>query len=224
MQRAALGAARVLARRPPGDRVLVTLQDTGGDFGVSGRAGERAWSGGLPGLVKTAAAEWPDAAVKAIDVACSDVSLDEVADRVVRRAAPRRARRGGRPRRRRPSRHLASSTRGVSAHQARRGADEAGRRAGRVGRRPRGTATSIAALCKVRPRLALLGRTELGRRAGRSSRRGHRRRHSPRAPGESHGGRRGRAPQAACGRGQGHPRLPRDPRRTSRPSSGPAPP
>ncbi len=161
VQRAALGAARVLARRPPGDRVLVTLQDTGGDFGVSGRAGERAWSGGLPGLVKTAAAEWPDAAVKAIDVACSDVSLDEVADRVVRELLL-----GGRD---------VEVALGPDGHRAilrhRRAAyrpirpDAARMRPGAVlvvsGGARGVTATSIAALCKVRPRLALLGRTEL---------------------------------------------------------------
>ncbi len=48
--------------------VFVTVQDTGGDFGISGRAGIHAWSGGLSGLVKTAALEWPGTSVKAIDL------------------------------------------------------------------------------------------------------------------------------------------------------------
>ncbi|MDB5099240.1 MAG: polyketide synthase, partial [Cyanobacteria bacterium RYN_339] len=46
----------------------VTVQDTGGDFGLTGRAGVRAWSAGLAGLAKTAAQEWPQARVRAIDV------------------------------------------------------------------------------------------------------------------------------------------------------------
>lgn len=46
-------------------RLFVLVQDTGGDFGVEGSA--RAWLGGLAGLARTAAREWPNAAVKAID-------------------------------------------------------------------------------------------------------------------------------------------------------------
>ncbi|MFD4481627.1 SDR family NAD(P)-dependent oxidoreductase [Streptomyces sp. NPDC058471] len=47
--------------------VFVTVQDTGGDFGLSGRQGERAWLGGLAALARTVAKEWPSASVKAID-------------------------------------------------------------------------------------------------------------------------------------------------------------
>ena len=160
VQRAALEAARVLARRPPGGRVFVTLQDTGGDFGASGRAGERAWSGGLAGLVKTAAAEWPDAAVKAVDIA-SDASPDAVADRVVAELLL-----GGRDvevaldadGRRAILRHRQASYRPIAASASRI-------RSGSVllvsGGARGVTATSIAALCKHHPRLALLGRTEL---------------------------------------------------------------
>ncbi|MEY4763711.1 MAG: hypothetical protein RI907_384 [Pseudomonadota bacterium] len=54
---------------PP--RLLVTVQDTGGDFGLSGQAGERAWSAGIGALAKTAALEWPHACVRAIDLATS---------------------------------------------------------------------------------------------------------------------------------------------------------
>jgi NAD(P)-dependent dehydrogenase (short-subunit alcohol dehydrogenase family) len=46
--------------------VFVTVQDTGGDFGLSGS--ERAWLGGIAGLAKTAALEWSQASVKAIDL------------------------------------------------------------------------------------------------------------------------------------------------------------
>ena len=49
--------------------VFVTVQDTGGDFGLSASfVAQRAPLGGLAGLAKTAAQEWPDAAVKAIDI------------------------------------------------------------------------------------------------------------------------------------------------------------
>jgi NAD(P)-dependent dehydrogenase (short-subunit alcohol dehydrogenase family)/acyl carrier protein len=56
--------AKALAGRAS---AFVTVQDTGGDFGLSG-AGLRAWSGGLPGLTKTAAQEWPSAQCRAIDL------------------------------------------------------------------------------------------------------------------------------------------------------------
>ncbi|MEW2546752.1 SDR family oxidoreductase [Streptomyces sp. NPDC047002] len=45
--------------------VFVTVQDTGGDFGLRGRGSP--WLGGLAALTRTAAKEWPDASVKAID-------------------------------------------------------------------------------------------------------------------------------------------------------------
>jgi acyl transferase domain-containing protein/NADP-dependent 3-hydroxy acid dehydrogenase YdfG len=49
--------------------VFVTAQDTGGDFGVSCTDPSRAWFGGLAALTRTAAQEWPAAAVKALDIA-----------------------------------------------------------------------------------------------------------------------------------------------------------
>jgi hypothetical protein len=160
VQRAAMAAAKVLARRPPGHRVFVTLQDTGGDYASSGRAGARAWSGGLVGLVKTAAAEWPDAAPKAIDVATGDVSLDVVADRVVAELLL-----GGRD----VEVAIASDgARTIVRHRAaayRPAAGGARVRPGSVlivsGGARGVTATSVAALCRHRPRLALLGRTAL---------------------------------------------------------------
>ncbi|MCK6508023.1 SDR family oxidoreductase, partial [Myxococcota bacterium] len=48
--------------------LLVTVQDTGGRFGLGGLAPARAWRGGLAGLARTAAQEWPKAAVKAVDL------------------------------------------------------------------------------------------------------------------------------------------------------------
>jgi NAD(P)-dependent dehydrogenase (short-subunit alcohol dehydrogenase family)/acyl carrier protein len=48
--------------------LFVSVQDTGGDFGLSGRAGLRAWLAGIPGLIKSAAEEWSGATLRAIDV------------------------------------------------------------------------------------------------------------------------------------------------------------
>jgi acyl transferase domain-containing protein len=69
----AFALARQLAPRlqsAPG--LFVTVQDTGGAFGLSTMDELRAWSAGLPALVKTCALEWPQAAVKAIDLARGD--------------------------------------------------------------------------------------------------------------------------------------------------------
>jgi NAD(P)-dependent dehydrogenase (short-subunit alcohol dehydrogenase family) len=67
-QRAAFRAARTIAPALMTDQgVFVTVQDTGGDFGLNGRSGEFVWAGGLAGLARTAAKEWPRASVKAID-------------------------------------------------------------------------------------------------------------------------------------------------------------
>lgn len=69
INREAFDAARAVARRfTTGRGVFLTVQDTGGDFGLSGRAGERAGLGGLAGLAKTAAQEWPSVTVKAFDL------------------------------------------------------------------------------------------------------------------------------------------------------------
>ncbi|WP_437690368.1 SDR family NAD(P)-dependent oxidoreductase [Sorangium sp. So ce176] len=63
VHREAFLAAQAIAASPA---LFVTVQDTGGDFGLSGS--DRAWTGGLPGLAKTAALEWPDASCRAIDI------------------------------------------------------------------------------------------------------------------------------------------------------------
>jgi malonyl CoA-acyl carrier protein transacylase len=58
---------------------FVVVEDLGGDFGLSGS--ERAWLGGLTGVVKTARQEWPRASVRAIDLeggaGASDPALAE---------------------------------------------------------------------------------------------------------------------------------------------------
>jgi amino acid adenylation domain-containing protein len=63
-----LAARAVASRFARLGGTFVTVQDTGGCFGLDGRGGERAWLGGLPGIVKTAVLEWPKAQLKAIDV------------------------------------------------------------------------------------------------------------------------------------------------------------
>jgi len=59
--------------------VFVTIQNTGGDFGLSGQAGDRVWLSGLSGLVKTAAIEWPKASVKAIDIDSNSLPAKKIA-------------------------------------------------------------------------------------------------------------------------------------------------
>ncbi|MFT5171840.1 MAG: malonyl CoA-acyl carrier protein transacylase [Gammaproteobacteria bacterium] len=67
--RDALRAARQVAGRfAQFGGVFVTVQDTGGDFGFASDPADGGWLGGFAGLVKTAALEWPQAAVKAIDI------------------------------------------------------------------------------------------------------------------------------------------------------------
>ncbi len=77
-----LAAHRMASRLSASGGVFVTVQNTGGDFGLSGKSGIRAWLAGLPGLVKTAAMEWPQASVKAIDIDPGRHSAQKVAERI----------------------------------------------------------------------------------------------------------------------------------------------
>ncbi|MCS6899174.1 MAG: SDR family oxidoreductase [Polyangiaceae bacterium] len=63
--------------------LFVSVQDTGGDFGLSGRAGLRAWLGGIPGLIKSAAEEWSGATLRAIDLERADRTPGEIAAALV---------------------------------------------------------------------------------------------------------------------------------------------
>ncbi len=63
-------------------RLFVAVQDTGGSFGLDGQSTPNAWTGGLAGLAKTAAREWPNAAVKSIDLETGDLSAEQLADRL----------------------------------------------------------------------------------------------------------------------------------------------
>ena len=62
-------------------QLLVTVQATGGDFGLSGAqtTTQDAWSTGIAALAKTASREWPDVAVKAIDVEVAEMSVERIA-------------------------------------------------------------------------------------------------------------------------------------------------
>lgn len=72
-------AAQSLARTlKPGD-AFVTVQDCGGDLAYGGTSSAKAWLGGLPGLVKTAAREWPGVDLKAIDIATQERDSEEIA-------------------------------------------------------------------------------------------------------------------------------------------------
>ena len=81
-QRQAFLAAKAVAPRfAEHGGLFITVQDTGGDFGLYGS--EHAWVGGLSGLTKTVAQEWPKASCKAIDVEIDHRPLSDVAAIVV---------------------------------------------------------------------------------------------------------------------------------------------
>ncbi|MFG2595544.1 SDR family NAD(P)-dependent oxidoreductase [Streptomyces sp. NPDC048462] len=86
VHRSALRAARAVsaARTAGGGGLFVTVQDTGGDFGLGGGEPGRAWLGGVAGLARTAAKEWPDASVKVIDCQRGGRDDEEVAAAIVR--------------------------------------------------------------------------------------------------------------------------------------------
>ena len=84
VQREAFAAARAVASRLSSEGgIFVTVQDTGGGFGLRGEdglAGPRAWLGGLPGLAKTAAQEWPKAGLRALDLRRDGRSAESLAE------------------------------------------------------------------------------------------------------------------------------------------------
>ena len=66
IQRSVFVTARAFVANEP--KAYLTVQDTGGDFGMSG-TGTRAWLAGVSALAKTVGLEHPSCAVRAIDVA-----------------------------------------------------------------------------------------------------------------------------------------------------------
>ncbi len=73
-------AQRIAAKFEEHGGVFITVQDTGGTFGLLTEPGARAWAGGIAALAKTAAQEWPKAQVKAIDIALETQSPITVAE------------------------------------------------------------------------------------------------------------------------------------------------
>lgn len=80
-------AQRIAAQFAERGGVFVTVQDTGGTFGLLTDPGLRAWSGGIGALAKTAAQEWTSAQVKAVDIAVGHrsplVIAEQIADEVL---------------------------------------------------------------------------------------------------------------------------------------------
>jgi len=74
-------AVRAFASRAAGGWLIV-VQDSGGDFGVSGRCEERAWFAGFAALARTAAHEFPALNVRTIDIARAGQSVEAVAGRL----------------------------------------------------------------------------------------------------------------------------------------------
>ncbi|OZM70808.1 beta keto-acyl synthase [Amycolatopsis antarctica] len=67
--RSAFSLAREFsATRADGPGVFVTVQDTGGDFGLAGVTSGQGVAGGAAALARTAAREWPGISVKALDL------------------------------------------------------------------------------------------------------------------------------------------------------------
>jgi len=62
---------------------MVTVQNTGGDFGISGANSDHAvWSTGIAALTKTAAGEWPEASLKAIDIDANGRTKESIAQAI----------------------------------------------------------------------------------------------------------------------------------------------
>ncbi len=73
-------AQRIAAGFQERGGVFITVQDTGGTFGLLSEPGSRAWAGGIAALTKTVAQEWPKAQVKAIDIAVEQHSPITIAE------------------------------------------------------------------------------------------------------------------------------------------------
>lgn len=87
INREAFMAARAFGQETVDGGLFVTVSDLGGDFGLGGTSlsngdGSRAWTGGLGGLAKTAAIEWPSRTVRSIDVARGDRSAGLIASAI----------------------------------------------------------------------------------------------------------------------------------------------
>jgi hypothetical protein len=84
VNREAFGLARAIAPRfAQAGGVFVTVQDTGGDFGLAGGDEVRAWLAGVAALARTARREWQAATVKVIDCQRGGRPAAQVAEAIV---------------------------------------------------------------------------------------------------------------------------------------------
>jgi len=161
IERDAFEAARVFARRAKeGGKLFVTVQDTGGDLGLSGSSGDRAWLAGLAALAKTAAEEWPTSCARAIDIERGGREAGPIAQAIVNELLA-----GG------SEREVGLSANGarhtlVTAQKPHLAAGESVLREGDVvvvsgGARGVTAACAIALAGAVKPRFVLIGRTAL---------------------------------------------------------------
>ncbi|MDA0698636.1 MAG: SDR family NAD(P)-dependent oxidoreductase, partial [Chloroflexi bacterium] len=80
---AAFAAARAAAAGlQAAGGVFVTVQDTGGSYGLAAAPAARAWHGGFAGLAKSAAKEWPAVAVRSIDLECGKLKAQQLGQRL----------------------------------------------------------------------------------------------------------------------------------------------
>jgi len=82
IEKNAFRMAKALAPKIKDGGLFVTVQDTGGAFGTTDFDPVYAYVGGLPGLVKTAAQEWPEASLKAIDIQREGRTTEQVAEAI----------------------------------------------------------------------------------------------------------------------------------------------
>jgi NAD(P)-dependent dehydrogenase (short-subunit alcohol dehydrogenase family) len=62
--------------------LFITVQDTGGQFGLTSIPPYKAWTGGLAALAKTAKQEWKKATCRAIDIDCANQTAEALAERL----------------------------------------------------------------------------------------------------------------------------------------------
>lgn len=63
--------------------LLISVQDTGGEFALHKADAIQIWAAGLTGLIKTAAQEWPKACCRAIDLQQADQTIEQLAKRLL---------------------------------------------------------------------------------------------------------------------------------------------
>ena len=80
----ALRMLQALSESESAPKVVVTIQNSGGDFNFRGASEAGAWLCGIAAMAKTAAMEWPHASVKCIDIEAGGPDRDWERDRLAR--------------------------------------------------------------------------------------------------------------------------------------------